>query len=265
MIIGGVFGLVFFAIWPFILYASDLLLWPKLYLQISFALSCALAAVISILLVRLKHPETVGVISFGLFILITITSWFLEIDIKNVIDSSFYMESKAARYQPPAGFIETSTVFTKSAGGYSINIPQGWVKKDDLGDQFIYFQKLRNHEVQVELRPMCLNKNKISLGQVIINLRNQAKQNNITPVIECSKYPGNQRSCTAYYRGQDNKKVKLSQFGISAELKKGYYLDFLIYTQDKNIMAQIKNVAESVQASKQQSDLPACLGLAEWF
>ena len=265
IIIGSVFGLVFFAVWPFVLYASDLLMWPEFYLQTSFALSCALATVFSILLVRLKHSETIGVISFSLFILITIASWFLEINIKHIIDSSFYMENKAATRQPPAGFIETSSIFNHSSGGYSIHIPQDWIKKDDLGDQFIYFQKINNNEIQAELRPMCLNKNKISLGQVVINIRNQPKQNNITPVFECSEYPGDQRSCTIYYRARDNTTVKLSQFGFNEELQKGYYLDFLIYTQDENIMTQIKNMAKSVQAVNHQSDLPACLGRADWF
>ena len=265
MIIGSVFGLAFFAIWPSVLYASDLLLWPEFYLQTGFVLSCILATIISIILVKLKNPKLVGIISFILFIFITIASWVLEVNIKHLIDSGFYMESKVAKYQLPAGFIQTSTVFTQSAGGYSINVPQSWIKKEDLGDQFIYFQNVKNSEIQAELRPMCLDKNKISLGQVVINLRKQAKQTNMAPDIECSKYPGNQHSCTVYYRAQDNTTVKLSQFGISTDLQKGYYLDFLIHTQDKNVMDQIENIAISVRASKQHSDLPTCLGLANWF
>jgi hypothetical protein len=261
--IGSIYGLLFFTIWPYVVYARELMQWSDINIKISFAILCAIATVVSVVLVRLKKPKIVAVTTAVIFVTFTAVSWAYDVGIKNIIDDYYLMN----RNQVRAGMDKTSTndlmKFSYKAGGYSIGVPGSWVKKDDLGKQFIYFQRIQGSKVVAELRPTCINKQKISLGQIVMNLRKSAEH--LRPEIECNYSDSANKSCTAIYKNQNGGVARLTRFGFIKDMQKGYDLDFIVNKDTNEISSQIINIISSIQPLKIQEDLPSCLGLAEWF
>lgn len=261
--IGGIYGLLFFTIWPYVVYAKELVQWSDINIMISFAILCAIATVVSVVLVRLKKPKIVAVATVVIFVTFTAVSWAYDVGVKNIIDDYYLMN----RNQVRAGMDKTSTndlmKFSYKAGGYSIGVPGSWVKKDDFGKQFIYFQRIQGSKVVAELRPTCVNKHKTSLGQIVMNLRKSAEH--LRPEIECYYSDSANKSCTAIYKKQNGGIARLTRFGFIKDMQKGYDLDFIVNKDSDEINSQIKSIISSIQPLKIQEDLPPCLGLAEWF
>lgn len=265
MSIGGVFGIFFIALWPFVLYASELQEWPPFYLKLSFAFACLLAITISVILTKLKHIQSIGVYIFILFIFFTGLTRLFDVDIKHFIDNCIYITDNQESDATPVNTTQSTSVFHHPSGEYAIRIPQNWTKKDNLGAMFPYFQLNTDNHLAAELRPMCLDKNRISLGQLIINLRDQARRSHEKFTVRCINLEDRKQHCTAVYKNQDNKLIKISRFGFQKNLHKGYFLDFIIYKQTNHLMPQTESIEESIQPAKQNNDAASCLTPREWL
>lgn len=265
MAIGSIFGLAFLVIWPFVIYAGRLLMWPELYIDISFTLLCTISVVCVFVLRRVKCIEVIAVITFSIFVVSVISSWVLENKVKHLIDEFCYLTAALEEVKTEKLYPQAVYTFSHLSSGYSINIPVAWIRKDDMGKQFIYFQRIEGGSVAVELRPMCMDKRETSLGQVVMNVRDVAQDGGVMPEVECRKFPGGRENCSVQYKDREGKLVKLSEFGISKDMRKGYYLDFIIHKQDKSTARQIEEIIASIRPSVRQDNLQQCLGLQAWF
>lgn len=263
--IGSIFGLAFFAVWPFLFYTAQLLQWPEFTTEIVFTITCAISVAGTFWLLKIKPAEIVAAAAFFVFVITIMVSWSFDIAIKHQIDDYIYLTPAPASYSNDAVSPQPVTTFSHPSGGYTIDVPSSWKRQDDLGMQFIYFQETDGKSTDVELRPMCLDKNATTLGQVVINIR--AEANNIHSVVEiaCHKLPGDKSSCSVMYKGRNGELVKLSQFGFSEAMRKGYNLDFILHTPGKKTVRQIERVIASIRPSPQQDNLQECLGLSAWF
>jgi hypothetical protein len=265
IIIGSLFGITFFAIWPYTQYMEQLLLWPEIYSKICIASMCVLFLLIALLLIRTTYVGLVSASIFTLSIMIIVISWMFETGVKHFIDDRFYLLPVDSIGQDAGVRDDSLFIYSHQTGGYSLEIPKFWKRKNDYGEQFVYFKKNINN-ISVELRPMCIDKTVTTLGQIVINIRNmEASASLITPEINCHKSKYNSSSCSVHYYDMDGKLKKLSWFGFESDIQKGYFLDFILHELDTKTLEEIKNIMASVRPSERQDGLHDCLSLSGWF
>jgi hypothetical protein len=264
MTIGSLFGFAYFAVWPFIQYLGELFLWRQTYMSMGFGLVSFLLAMTLAAFSKHLTSKFIGYAALSMFLLLTLVSMSFDIEIKQTLDNAFYLKpamDESSTIRPQNNSFMT---YHHASGGYSIDIPKNWKKKDDLGELFIYFQKLDQNKIEIELRPMCLDKSNISLGDIILNLRKSSTQQNERPQIECHR-SSEDNFCLVQYKSNQGNIHKLIQFGISDDFRKGYYLEFIFNIQGTNHIDQIKEIIDSVRPSENQNNLQPCLGTSSWM
>ena len=131
IIIGSVFGIMFFSIWPFTVYYVDIYKLSKTHLISSYVVISILAVIFSILLIRIKQKFAVGVVALLLFSSITIITLSFESKIKTNASatniSSYDYENLYLNKGDDFGCFEmgSTIVILAEKGTFELNVQAG--------------------------------------------------------------------------------------------------------------------------------------------
>lgn len=265
VIIGSVFGVFFFSIWPFFSYYADLYHWPELHKQIAFLVMGVTATLISVLLVLIRHELTVAIISFVAFVIVMVATFSAKVQIKNeiAIQSGFFKEitTNTSNKKLDSGI----TKFTYPVAGYQVYIPKHWQLRTDKGPEFQYFQIMKNGVLQAEFRPKCFEKDHIAITEIISNIQNKQLNTNQQTDVQCFYHGKSFYSCKISLFTEDKKVKRINWIGMRDDIQKGIELDFVLYESNSKIMQNINNIIASLLPVSGVKNGSGCLGLAEWF
>lgn len=266
MVIGSIFGIIFFSIWPFIVFSLEIHELSNSYHAISYITVSLLAALIVLLLLRLKHKQIVTILSFFLFIITTIISISFESKIKNKISiyTGYFADKNIA--QKNSKSLNTSgarNVF--AAHNYFFSLNKQWTKKSDKGPLFQYFQWVNEENKISEFRPRCFSSEEISLPEIVHNLNYFITTDNMTMDKTCYKMSNYTYSCKISSLNQNNKAKRTRWYLMDSRYTYGAELDFVLFEDSQNLDAEIEKIINSIKLNKNTSKDIDCLVLAEWL
>lgn len=265
VIIGSVFGVFFFVVWPLQVYYSEIYNLSEHYKYSAYIAISILALLVSLLLIKIKQALIVATISFAIFILSIMTYWIADTKIKNgiAIYSGYFKQLNNKK-------IHTGESATKSAsfvhpiGGYQVQAPNNWLLVEDKGPMFKYYQLTINNELIAEFRPRCFEKNQIALPEIVTNIRKHPSDTRLTTKVQCYQNEYSLFACNLSHITADNKIERINWLGVHDEIVKGADLDFVLYKTNSIAQDDISKIIESLKPAT-QSMPSVCLGLAEWF
>ena len=130
VVIGSVFGIMFFSIWPFIHYAIEIHELNINYQLVSYIVIFLAAILITLLLLQIKQELTIAIIAIFLFSVTVILSLTFESEIKNKISiSTGYFDSDITSESPAPLVKNTHTRTEILVHNYIFTIAKQLVKR----------------------------------------------------------------------------------------------------------------------------------------
>ena len=266
IIIGSIFGIVFFSIWPFTVFYFDIHHLKEKYLIFLYVLFLMLAASTSLLLVKIKQSLVIAFVSFICFILLTIYT----VSYKNEIKNKVAIYSGYFHLNETGPFKNTSTKITKgrkifSKFNYTFTLNKKWVKKSDKGSIFEYFILSDKNYKVAEFRPRCFNTQNISIPEIIKNIKHSTLLNR--NFIKNNCYQSGKTTFSCDVTELDNKKntKRVRWFSIDTKIKYGIELDFITFKSQALVKKEIKKTIDSAKFSVKNHKEYNCLTPTEWM
>ena len=260
MIIGSIFGVVFFAIWPLALYFADLYMLSEAYRLSGFIGLSLVAISLSYPLVKSDYNEIIAPISFALFVVMTVITFSFESNIKNfiAINSNYFSNSL------PVTELNTQVNrASHSKHNYTYTLTGDWNKKTDKGSVFEYYELYINNVKQIEFRPRCFDANKSALSEIVNNLATEENRNHRSKT-QC--YEAGQSNYACRIDSFSSKGITRSQwFKIDRQLKYGMHMDFVIFNQQPSNTREINTIIQSALFNNADPNNINCLTITEWF
>jgi len=261
MIIGSIFGVVFFAIWPFVLYLADLYMLSEAYRLSGYIGLCVVAMSLSFLLVKTDYNEIIAPLSFALFVVIIVITFSFKSNIKNfiAINSNYFSNSL------PVTELNTQANRASHANhNYTYTLTGDWNKKTDKGSVFEYYELYINNVKQIEFRPRCFDANKSALSEIVNNMITSAENRNHSAKTEC--YAAGQSNYACRIDSLSRKEITRSHWlRIDRQLKYGMHLDFVIFNQQPSNAREINAIIQSAIFNNADPKDINCLSITEWM
>ena len=266
VVIGSVFGIMFFSIWPLTVFYIEIHDLSKNYNVLSYAFVSAAAIILSYLLIRIKQELFIAIFAFLLFFVITIYSMSYESNIKNKI--SIYTDY----------FDKGSTISTNintavnikqrklvSTHNYIVSLNNSWQKKTDKGQLFKYFILSDGKNYLADLRPKCFSTETISLPEIIKNTKHVVHASNMKAKSYCYKTNDFNFACKVLSIGKDEQTKRVRWYSFNTGSTHGIELDFVIFKDENSVIKEIEQIINSAKFSDTSNKTSNCLGLTEWM
>lgn len=266
MIIGSVFGITFFSIWPLTVFYIEIYQRTEVFLISSYILISVFAVVLSLLLLKIQAQLITAITSLLIFVLIMFISYTFDAELKNKISIlTGYFDDSNHIVTTTNASENTNRRITHVADSYTLNIDEHWRKQADKGPLFVYYHLFNNGKLISEFRPKCFNKSDISLPEIVINIRKLNQAENLKTKVTCYKSHVDYFSCQIDSLAENNNLKRSRWFGLNANLNNGVELDFVLYENQKTITNEINVILNSLVINKKAKNNHDCLGLTEWF
>ena len=266
VIIGSVFGIIFFSIWPFTVFYLEIHKLKEHYLILIYGAFSLLAIFISLLLVRIHKELTVASISFISFI----TLMTLTMSYKNEIKSEIAIYTQYFQKNLSNFSIENKTNDIQhrnsvSKYNYTITLNNKWKKKTEKGVLFEYFLLFDGDTKVAEFRPRCFSTKTISLPDIIKNIKRTSEINGAFIFKRCYQLDKKVYSCkiTEKNRMQQIKRVRWFSFDTGRTY--GIELDFLTFNSMPSTQVEIGEILDSAKFSAEKQKDYSCLTPVEWM
>ena len=263
MIIGAIFGIMFFNIWPYSHFVIEMHGLDKNYHFVSYFVISVTAILLSFLALKLKHKQLVAVAGIFLFILTTVFTMSYESELKNrlsIITGYFKQNSAVVKNTTYPQKDENRKIIT--AHNYIFSLKKQWRKNSDKGPLFEYFQLLDKDKIIAELRPKCFNSKVISLPEILNNLANRTQLEDLEHIKHCAQTGGTSFTCRISYL-TNNKIKRIQWYLLDTNFIYGVELDFILYKNQPSIHKEVDKVINSAKITTKQGN--NCLGLTEWM
>ena len=265
MIIGSIFGIMFFSIWPFTVFFVEIYQHTEVFMIISYIVISVIAAVLSILLLKIQAQLTTAIASLLIFVLTMFITYTFNAELKNrisILTGFFDYNHIVTTTNTPENI---NRRITHVADTYKLNIDNHWRKQTDKGPLFVYYHLFNNDKLIAEFRPKCFNKSDISLPEIIENVRKLNQAKNLKTKTSCYKNNAGYLSCQIDSFAEKNDLKRSRWFGLNANLINGVELDFVFYENKKTIANEINVILDSLVITNKAKNNSHCLGLTEWF
>ena len=263
IIIGSVFGIVFFSIWPFTVFYFDIHHLKEKHLIFLYVVFLMLAASTSLLLVKIKQSLVIAFVSFICFISLTIFTVSYKHEIKNkvAIYSGYFHLNEAGPFKNTTA--KGRNIFSKF--NYTFTLNKKWVKKSDKGSFFEYFILSDKNYKVAEFRPRCFNTQNISIPEIIENIKYSTLLN--VNFIKNSCYQSGKTIFSCDVTELNNKKntKRVRWFSIDTKIKYGIELDFITFKSQAQVKKEIKKIIDSAKFSVKKHTEYNCLTPTEWM
>ncbi|RDH85979.1 MAG: hypothetical protein DIZ80_00455 [endosymbiont of Galathealinum brachiosum] len=266
LIIGSVFGIAFFSVWPFVVYYIDINNPSETALSVSYAFILVLSLLLSFLLVKIRtYKLTVAIISLSCFLIIIIASQSYENTIKNkiAIHTGYYSKTNPIKHNFNHSESKNKR-FQYIYKDYSISLDNNWSKQTDKGPMFDYFQFKANGEYAAELRPKCTNKNRPALPVIIKSINNYIQIKNMKADTVCYQKDETVYACVIKSIDSDNQIKRIRWINLDTLSNTGTELDFILNNNQVYLLTEIERVINSVTIKAGNQDMN-CLALTEWL
>lgn len=266
MVIGSVFGVIFFSIWPFSVFYIEIHTLKENHLIFSYSIISILAIILSLLLIRIKQELTVAIIALLFFFSITIFTMSFESEIKNKISihAGYFEVSNPIPYKANnTSALKQRKLFSKH--NYTITLNNNWQKKTDKGSLFEYFLLFDGNNKVAEFRPKCFNTRKISLPEIVKNIKHAIQVNNTDVKNYCYSPDKITYACeiTSLDRNEQTKRIRW--YSLDTEATYGIELDFVLFRNKTSILKEIEQIIGSSKITDKNTNNYNCLGLTEWM
>ena len=261
MIIGSVFGIVFFAILPLINYYIELHKFSEFYRLSGLITLSLIAMTLSFFLVKSDYNEILAALSLVLFIVINVITFSFQSNIKNfiAINSNYFSNSL-----PVTELNTQANRTTFSNHNYTYTLTGSWNKKTDKGNLFEYYELYKNNFKQIEFRPRCFAANTSALSEIVNNIITYAESIEHSTKTQC--YEAGQSNYACRIDSLSSKVITRTQWlRIDSQLKYGMELDFVIFNQHPSNTSEINSIIQSALFNNADPKNINCLTLTEWF
>ena len=261
MIIGSIFGIVFFAIWPLALYFAHLYMLSEIY-RISFYVGLSLMAIsLSFILIKLDYNEFVAPLALALFVVINVITFSFDSNIKNfiAINSNYFSNSL-----PVTELNTRANRASHSNHNYTYTLTGDWNKKTDKGSVFEYYELYKDNVKQIELRPKCFAADKTIFTDIVDRLIKSIENREQTADTECYKTDQPNYACRINSLSNNNI-TRTRWLRIDTQLKYGMELDFVIFNQHTSNTSEINTIIQSALFNNSDPSDVNCLTLTEWI
>ena len=266
IVIGSVFGIIFFSIWPFTVFYMEIHKSSENYLIFSYSIISIFAIILSLLLIRIKQELTVAIITLLFFFSITIFTISFESEIKNKISihtGYFEMSPPTSNKVNYTTNMKQRKLFSKH--NYTITLNNNWQKKTNKGSQFEYFLLFNGNNKIAEFRPKCFNTGKISLPEIIKNIKHVLQFNNMIVKNHCYQSSNSYYACEVASLDKKEHIKRIRLFALDTEVFFGIELDFLLFENKVSIQKEIDQIIGSAKITGKNNKNYNCLGLTEWM
>ncbi|VAW62130.1 hypothetical protein MNBD_GAMMA09-269 [hydrothermal vent metagenome] len=266
VIIGSVFGVLFFSVWPFVFYYMDLKALPELYILPGYIVALFIGVLISLFLVRLKHEHIVALLVALVFIVITIFTRSSEVDIKNKISIySGYFENDKPVLNRDNSVELLNPRREYAASGYRVSLSREWQKQTDKGPMFEYFLLLKNDNKRAEFRPKCFSKIHVPLFDVVNYFNQPDYPGTLSDATNCYQISEVSYACKITTIDAEQGLKRIQWFAMNTQSNRSGELDFVIYNESPEILSEIAHIIDSVQFARETEKDIGCLATAEWL
>ncbi len=264
IIVGTVFGLCLFAIWPFIHYSVGIEGQPDSLKYTYLGITGTIALIISIILTKVPHKEIITVVTASGFIASMIISNFFETNIKNqiAINSSYFSETNEAQDRIST---RTSNDTSVSHYNYKLTLSNKWKKQTDKGPMFIYYNFYGAENKAIELRPKCFSNSASAFTDIIENMKKSLADPSISLKQSCYRAGTNEAVCTIAEATSDQRINRLRWYRLNTGYEYGITLDFAIHEIQPDTMREIEPVINSASFDTASVDSFSCISLSEWM
>lgn len=266
IVIGSVFGIIFFSIWPFTVFYMEIHKSSENYLIFSYSIISIFAIILSLLLIRIKQELTVAIIALLLFSSITIFTISFESEIKNKISihtGYFEMSPPTSNKVNYTTNMKQRKLFSKH--NYTITLNNNWQKKTNKGSQFEYFLLFNGNNKIAEFRPKCFNTRIISIPEIIKNIKHTTENSNMTVKEYCYSLDKTSYACKIVYLNKEEQTKRIRWYSLNTEATYGIELDFLLFENMTSTLKEIKQIIDSAKIADKNNKNYNCLGLTEWM
>ncbi len=266
IIIGSVFGTVFFAVWPYVYFYSEIHRLSELQILISYIMLSIMAVGISVALVKIKkYKFLVITASLVIFVIANIAAQFEDKEIKNTIAIyTDYYNHSISDFKLNRSHDNVEGQYVYDSKNFVLLLNDGWIKQADKGPMFDYFYLIVDGVRVVELRPKCINKQSDSIPGIVMNIQRFFEIQNVTTNTKCYRKDKASYACKIDATNQEGKVQRIRWLGINTDLNTEAELDFIVLSERSSLLNEIQRVIDSITFKKPQDDM-SCLSLTEWM
>jgi len=266
IIIGSVFGVIFFSVWPLTVFYSEIHKLNENHIVFLYGIFSILAITISLFLTRIKQKSHLAIFALFFFLSTTIFTMTFESEIKNKIaiyTGFFETINPASHKQKNAGAIRQRKLLSKY--NYTITMNNSWQKKTDIGPHYEYFiLHDKNNEI-AEFRPKCFATGNISLPEIIKNIKHSTRVNKIQIEEYCYSPDKTTYACKAIYSNRKKQIKRIRWYSMNNKSNYGVELDFVLLKNITSTIKEIEQIIRSTKITNKSTKNYHCLGLAEWM
>jgi len=266
IIIGSVFGAVFFAVWPYVYFYRKIHGFSELQILISYIMLSIMAVGLSVVLVKIKKYEFLIVtVSLVVFVIANIVAQFEDKVIKNsiAIYTDYYNHS-TEELKSNESHDDVEGLYLYDSKNFSLLLNDAWIRQTDKGPIFDYFYLIVDGVRVAELRPKCINKQSYAIPDIVMNIQNFFEIQNATTNTKCYQKDKANYACRIDANNQEGKMQRIRWLGINTDFNTEAELDFIVLSERSSLLNEIQRVIDSITFKNPQDDM-ACLSLTEWM
>jgi hypothetical protein len=265
--IGSIFGIAFFCIWLFFRYYAQIFAWSDLHTNaglVTLGVACAIVCSLP----WINRINQLGALSLlAVFLISLFVTFAFEHEIK------FFIADKASYFDGENPITQhrdntQTTRFEFKQGGYALEIPQGWTKRQRKDGISTYFTLSGDKNRLAELRLKCFHQLKLALPEIILTIENAtAADEQVTHEKHCFRWKQDYAACLirSDREGGSQPTARWRWFAVNPSLQHGIELDFVVYTMSPELTKNIQDIIGSVEPIALPQPRPVCFTPADWI
>lgn len=268
IIVGAVFGIFIFTIWPFIHYYVSIEGLADSLKYTYLALTSITALLASLVITRIPQKELATAITTLCFIIALFINFNFEKPIKNriAINSQYFSDEAPVRKLKNSESIQASNItITRNHYNYELLLDEQWRKQTDKGSMFTYYQYHETNNKVIELRPKCYSSHDTALTEIVDRIDTVTKRNGKTLQTQCYKISDNEAACKLTEINAAGITDRIRWYSINTEIEYGIALDFIIFKTLQTNPDAIQVVIDNTRINRDALDKQDCIGLVDWM
>ena len=264
LVIGSVFGILFFAVWPLVNFYINIFHFKEIYSLASYLIISIIAVVVSVTLVKIKkHELIVAGASLFCFLISMIFIYSNDKNIKNNIAIYTHYFNSTAQNKNIKN--KENNRFLYHSENYTVSLNHNWIKQTDKGQFFDYFNLIKNNKIISEFRPKCTNKASNSIPETVENIKQMNFNKKLITKTNCYTTEKIIYACRVETLNQKKQIERIQWLSLNTKLKNEIELDFVIFNNHSIALDEIEKIINSATTKKTYKENTTCLSLAEWM
>lgn len=262
----AIIGFVYFCIWRFTDFYTDIFFADSNIKNISFFVLMLSAVLIGLLPWVRAISRNPAIALAGIFVISLVLTFAFENNIKSSVASwGGYFDNPASELTHSENQAD-SRQYHHETGGFTINVPENWQKKTH-NSGLDYFELHGESKTHAELRPRCFHDTDISIPEIVDNIFYWDQTQEFTVEKNCFISSSNLYNCfiRSLGNGENNSLEKWRWLVMDKFQSQNIELDFIFYSNDAQSRRDAKAIINSLVFKPLTSPLPLCTSTIDWF